>query len=324
MSGTLLSLVGLIIFKLLSAILDTTPRKQLTRWMTLTAPQLGTVFPIFTNLFVIAIAYSIIAPLVLAFATIGIYFFYLAFRYEWLFVYGGKYDTKGLMYPRALQQIFVGLYIAEVCILGIFAIGVGSHPAQAVGPLIMMILLVVFTALYHISLNSALGPLLKYLPKTLETEERRLLAMEDADYEAEEIANHENGKGAYTADGVVKSHRSHGKGPVKKPNMIQKFIRPDIYTDYHTLRKLVPREFAAIEYDERTESDAYHHPATVSQPPLLWIPRDPMGVSRQEVHETNRVIPITDEGAVMNDKNKIAWDPDRAMHAPIYEEKVYY
>lgn len=322
MSGVLLSIVGLILFKLLSNLLDKTPRKKLTRWMTLTAPGLGTVYPIFTNLFVIAIAYSIIAPLVLGFAAIGVYFFYIAYRYEWLFVYGSKYDTKGLMYPRALQQLFVGLYIAELCITGIFGIGLGSAPKQALGPFIMMILLVVFTALYHISLNAALGPLLKYLPKTLETEERRLLAMEDADYEASEIANNGNGQSAHTDHDSKLPTKE--RAPVKKPGMIQKFIRPDVYTDYHTLRKLVPRDFASIQYDDKTESDAYHHPATVSQPPLLWIPRDPMGVSRQEVHDTSRVIPITDEGAVFNDKNQIEWDTERAMEAPIYEEKIYY
>ena len=83
-SGTLVAIVGLILFIVLGKLLDKTPRKMLKRWMTLSAPGLGTVYPIYTNLFVIAIAYAVIAPLVLAFAAIGLFLFYLAYRYEFL------------------------------------------------------------------------------------------------------------------------------------------------------------------------------------------------------------------------------------------------
>ena len=115
-------------------------------------------------MFVIAVCYSVIAPLVLGFAAIGMYLFYFAFRYNLMFVSNADIDTKGKIYPRALQQLFVGLYVAEFCLIGLFAIGSGSS-VGAVGPLILMVLFLVFTALYQISLNSALGPLIEYLPK---------------------------------------------------------------------------------------------------------------------------------------------------------------
>lgn len=57
------------------------------------------------------LAYSIIAPLVLGFAAICFFLFYLAYRYQFLYINGAKFDTKGLMYPRALQQLMVGLYV---------------------------------------------------------------------------------------------------------------------------------------------------------------------------------------------------------------------
>lgn len=78
------AIVALLLFSLLGKILDKTPRKKLARWITLAAPALGTVYPIYTNLFVIAICYAVLAPLVLAFAAIGLYLFYLAYRYEFL------------------------------------------------------------------------------------------------------------------------------------------------------------------------------------------------------------------------------------------------
>ena len=73
-------------------------------------------------------------------------------------------QTKGRVYPRALQQLFVGLYVAEVCLIGLFAISSGTS-VGALGPLILMIIFTIFTALYQVSLNSALTPLIEYLPK---------------------------------------------------------------------------------------------------------------------------------------------------------------
>ena len=52
-AGLLVGLVGLIIAKVLSKLLDSTPRKMYKRWTELAGLGWGTVFPIYTNLFVI-------------------------------------------------------------------------------------------------------------------------------------------------------------------------------------------------------------------------------------------------------------------------------
>ncbi|KAL9628844.1 MAG: hypothetical protein Q9204_005623 [Flavoplaca sp. TL-2023a] len=319
-SAAVLGIAGLIIFRLLGKILDTTPRKMYKRWSTLSALGWGTVFPVYTNLAVIAITYSIIAPLVLGFATIGLYLIYLAYRYNLLFVFNSHIDTKGLVYPRALQQTTTGAYLAIVCLIGLF--GIQAAP----GPIVLMVIFLIFVVLFHISLNSALEPLLKYLPKSLEAEEQSLLVAEDG-----VVAPHSSGtdKGSHVAasNGMTSStdspRKDLGPAPHKKPNFITKFLRPDLYTDYHTLRRLVPRGFADIVYDPVTERDAYYHPSISSQTPLLWIPRDSMGVSRQECHHTGKIIPISDEGAGFNEKGKLTWDAETAR-PPIWQEKIYY
>ena len=38
--------------------------------------------------------------------------FYLAYRYNILFVSETSVDTQGLIYPRALKQLFTGVYLA--------------------------------------------------------------------------------------------------------------------------------------------------------------------------------------------------------------------
>lgn len=307
-SSMLVGLSGLIVFIVLGKLLDKTPRKMYKRWISLSGVGWGTVFPVYTNLFVIAICYSCVAPLVLIFAAIGLYFFYLAYRYNLLYVSNANIDTKGRVYPRALQQIFVGLYVAEICLIGLFAIAT-SASIGALGPLILMIILLIFTALYHISLNSALTPLIDFLPKSLESEERRLFEEEMA----EEAGGKEESRYAKT---------ELGSAPHKKPNFLKKFMRPDIYTDYATMRRMVPKEIE-IRYEEDDEQGAYFHPSITSSAPLLWIPRDPMGVSRQEIRDTGKVIPITDESAHLDAKNKVIWDAEDGR-PPIWQRPVYY
>jgi calcium permeable stress-gated cation channel len=88
------------------------------------------------------------------------------------------------------------------------------------------------------------------------------------------------------------------------------------------MRQLVPKDIA-IEYSKQQEDEAYFNPAIVSPTPLLWVPRDTAGVSRQEVRDTSKVIPITDEGAFLDDKGKIVWDAQEGR-PPVYEEVPYY
>lgn len=265
----------------------------------------------------------------LGFATIGMYLIYLAYRYNLLFVFNAHIDTQGLVYPRALQGLTVGVYLGQLCLIGLFGI------AAAPGPIVLMVVNLVFTALYHISMNSAFGPLLTTLPRSLEAEEESLLNVENGKYSNDEsMADlkglHAVGKNG-TRDVSSSSTAANTKVkalpdvPVKKPNFFTKWLRPDKYTDFHTLRRLVPRNFAEIIYTPETERDAYYNPAVKSPTPLLWIPRDPAGVSRQEVKHTGRVLPITDEGAYFDEKNKIVWDAEKTGgRPPIWEPKVYY
>lgn len=86
---------------------------------------------------------------------------YLSYRYNLIYVYDSEVDTRGLLYPRALKQILIGVYLAEICLIGLFGLrGEG-------GPVFLTVVLLIFTVLVHFSLTEALGPLLFNLPKTL-------------------------------------------------------------------------------------------------------------------------------------------------------------
>lgn len=116
----------------------------------------------------LAISYSCIAPLILGFATAGIYVIYLVYRYNLLYIHNTSIDTRGLVYPRALMQLLVGLYLAEICMIGLFAL------RDAFGPMLLMILFLVLSALVHLSIQDAISPLLYNLPRTLSLESDEL------------------------------------------------------------------------------------------------------------------------------------------------------
>lgn len=67
----------------------------------------------------IAISYALIAPLVLGVAFIGLIIIYTTYRYNLLYIYSSAHDTRGLHYPLALTQTFTGVYLAEICLLGL-------------------------------------------------------------------------------------------------------------------------------------------------------------------------------------------------------------
>ncbi|KAL2176782.1 uncharacterized protein P884DRAFT_300207 [Thermothelomyces heterothallicus CBS 202.75] len=327
-TSVLTQVVGFFIFTLMYKFLANTPRTLYQKWSTLSAISWGSTMPVYTNIVVIAITYSCIAPLMLGWATVAMFLFYFAWRYNVLFVTDTQIDTRGLIYPRAIKQLFTGLYLAELCMIGLYGASV------APGPLVLMVAFLVFTVLFHISLNSALNPLLYNLPLTLLAEEEesgRLLhpeksvSAEPAASTAENKAGSKEDRAAEDLDATearVREAREARKA-AGAGNPFTRFLKPWVYADYAVLRRLVPRSLDLDSYPDEVAANAYYPPSVTSAPPLLWVPRDPAGVSRQEVAHSGRVIPITDEGCELDEKGRLVWDREKTR-PPVWEEKIYY
>ena len=86
-SGALLQIVGVILYKVLGTILDTTPRKMYKRFVTLTGIGWGTVFPVYTLLTVIGkLSRDLLIDLVAKFNSYHIFHYRASgpwFRYYW-------------------------------------------------------------------------------------------------------------------------------------------------------------------------------------------------------------------------------------------------
>lgn len=157
-SGTLLQVVTLILSKFIGKILDSTPRKKWNRYCTLAKPSMGVAYPIMELLVAIALCYSVIAPLILVFSFVGLSLMYLAYIYTLNYVQGFTFDSKGRNYPHALFQVFCGLYLSQVCLIGLFIM------AKTWGPLVLEIVALVATAGAHIWLKRRFIPLIDSVP----------------------------------------------------------------------------------------------------------------------------------------------------------------
>ncbi|KAJ5908701.1 hypothetical protein N7495_001383 [Penicillium taxi] len=292
-SMALVQIASALVFKFVTAFFTYSPRRSFQKWGQLATLSWGNVFPVFTNMGVIALTYSCISPLILGFAFFGLYLVYQAYRYNFLYVYDIEIDTRGLVYPRALQHLLTGLYLAEVCMIGLFAI------KGAVGPLIIMLIFLIGNVLAHISLNEALAPLNTFLPRSLDAEE---------EYQQEK---------EYSRNEMNEQRRR------SKRLAFWRWFHPNVYKDYASLRRKVRRNGSGVQYTAEEMRTAYWEPCISSPAPTLWIPRDQWGISQHEIMNTDPVIRITDEGAHLNGKNNIEWDRDDP-HLPLRNLKTIY
>ena len=200
-AGALVQVMSLISWFILAPLLDNTARQKWRRQTSLPDMQWGTFFPVYTNLAAIGrtrlgiptkkaikkgaikqadsiagLIYSVISPLIMVFNIITFSLFWLVYRYNTLYVTKFRFDTGGLLYPKAINQLFTGLYTMELCLIGLFFLvrnaDENGNPTgtPCKGQAVTMIIVLICTAIYQILLNDAFAPLFRYLPITLEDE----------------------------------------------------------------------------------------------------------------------------------------------------------
>ncbi|KAL7904527.1 hypothetical protein GGI35DRAFT_489760 [Trichoderma velutinum] len=169
-SATLLQAGRLVSWFIVGRLVDKTPRMRWARRHEGDSINWETFFPVYTNFACIGLIYCVIAPLILVCTIITFLLLWLAHGYSITRVSRFEADTGGILYPRAINQTFTGLYVMELCMAGMF-FGVidasGRHTCTVHG--FFMVASLVLTATYQILLNSFFSPLFNYLPVELAT-----------------------------------------------------------------------------------------------------------------------------------------------------------
>ncbi|KAI6785302.1 uncharacterized protein J7T54_006944 [Emericellopsis cladophorae] len=365
-SGTLLQIGTLFIWFILARIMDSTARAKWRRNTTLNSVNWGKFFPVYTNFACIGIIYSIIAPLISIFAIITFSLLWLAQRYSMLYVTRFEHDTGGVLYPRAINQTFTGIYFMEVCVAGLFFIVEDPNGKNVCTPHgVVMLVVVGFTVLYQILLNRSFSPLFRYLPITFEDEavlrdeafqraqNKRLGLEEEYDEEKDgEAPGSPNGvrtprlgsreEEEIEMEELRERRRSHagGKGmrnPVKHVgafakaggNQFRKVTRTDQRAvqyrkkqhakDLEAQRAIGDALYGGMNDDIEDltpdERDllvrhAFKHSALRARRPVVWIPRDDLGISDDEIRRTQAYsenIWISNEGTALDSKTRVVY-----------------
>jgi hypothetical protein len=230
-SGTLLQIGALLMWYVIARILDTTARNKWTRNVTLNEVKWGSFFPTYTNFACIALVYSIVAPLISLFAIGTFSLLWVAQRYAMLYITRFESDTGGVLYPRAINQTFTGLYVMELCLIGLFSIARNeAGDAACANQAIIMTVVLILTVIYQLLLNYSFSPLFRYLPITFEDEavlrddifqraqDKRLgladIADEDEDEEEDEDAPHAQ-LGGGSGSGYRGAHTGHEQAQIE-------------------------------------------------------------------------------------------------------------
>lgn len=168
-ASALLQIKSLFLWFLWAPVNDSTARQKWRRQTKLQNVKWGSFFPQFTNYAVIGIIFSIIAPLIMVFNLMVFSLYWFSQRYNVLYVYQFQMDTGGLLFPTAINQLMTGVYVMEICLIGLFFIAKNEAGDLACIPqAVIMIVVFVITIVYQWLLNDAFRPLFRYLPITLE------------------------------------------------------------------------------------------------------------------------------------------------------------
>lgn len=361
-SGTLLQIGTLIVWFIVARMFDSTARQKWSRNTTLSDVNWGKFFPIYTNFACIGIIYCVIAPLISIFAIITFSLLWIAHRYSMLYVTRFKHDTGGVLYPRAINQTFTGLYFMELCMAGLFFIVKNEHNVNVCTPHgAIMLVCFGFTIIFQILLNRSFSPLFRYLPITFEDEASlRDQAFERAQHrrfgiaEEEEYSEDETHVGGSPTEKSPRHNKRHDdieldelrarkkqnlglRNPVKQVgvwakdggNQIRKITLTDQRAieyrknqrrkDLESQRAIGDALYGGINDDVEDltaeERDvlirhAFKHKALRERRPTVWIPRDDLGISDDEIRKTNAYsehIWISNEGTALDSKTRVVY-----------------
>lgn len=323
-----------------------------------------------------------IAPLIVIFNSITFGLFWFVYRYNTLYVTKFRFDTGGLLFPKAINQLFTGLYVMELCLIGLFfLVRDDKNTVACQGQAITMIIVLILTVGYQYFLNEAFSPLIRYLPITLEDDairrdeefaraqrtrlglpceedededeqqqldERASEDERDGEIELQKItAENENQKNSKNflsknLDAIGNVSKRVASKPVSWADRSQvrrsKYFGANAGLDVpgiQGLREKLAHEaedaeatagtgaqaigralFAGIsdELEDMTPDErdqlvqrAFQHEALRAKRPVIWIPRDDLGVSDDEIYCTQRFskhIWISNEYQALDGKNR--------------------
>lgn len=300
-AGGLLQAVPLIVYYIKLFVLGSTPRSVYKIKYDLRDVFFGTLWPSISLLMVISTGYMIITPVINGIAALAFFLFFFVWKYLflWQLDQPASGDTGGLFFPKAVQHVFVGLYVQQVCLAALFFL---APSAKVMGGL--MIALIILTAFFHIILNSSYSPLVHSLPLSLA---HKSYGMENNNGRASPESSSDGGD--FGGDGVtpdrVESKKTYSNVPIVKnaapTGTVQANSGPGPSQEYG--------DSVPVDGKRNDGPTDFNHPASVEPQRIVWIPDDPLGLGQMEANSLNmKGVQASTEHARMDEKGHVDID----------------
>ncbi|ESK88187.1 duf221 family protein [Moniliophthora roreri MCA 2997] len=171
----LAQLIPMILHFIKKWFLGRTPRQAYGVTFMMPSAEFDTILPRISLLATIGFAYSVLNPLINPLACVSYGMFYIAYKLLFVQVMDqpDAAETAGLYFPMAISNLFVGLYIQQISLAALF-FARASSPIARVPALVqgaMMLVLLGVTVLVQLWIRGSYGPIVKYLPMSLATQD---------------------------------------------------------------------------------------------------------------------------------------------------------
>ena len=263
----------------------------------------------------------------LIFVSITFSFFWVAYRHNYYYVQRNKVDTHGLLFNNAISQLFAGIYVMEIALIGLFLLVRDSRNNVACkSQAIIMIVVLILTAVFHFVMEQNLRPLYEFLPVTVEdaavdAERRRFIAPDDVqdsleqergtsnDLEASGPSQTETRDGGLASRAKMKSMSVTARdartalSKLKRDTMakvadIQLHLlepssvsrRQEVGDQLSAAIAGYPDELIDLTPEARAAqlTAAFQDPVTREPAPIIWIPQDPAGISEDAIKQSQK------------------------------------
>ncbi|KAJ3865912.1 DUF221 family protein [Lentinula novae-zelandiae] len=342
--SALAQLFPLVVYYFGKWFLGRTPRQAFNVTFLMPSADFGTLLPRLSLLATIGLAYSVLNPLINLLASICFGCYYIAWKFLFLQVFDQPTarESGGGYFPMATSNLFVGLYIEQICLACLFFMKVSIADSRyfALAQGVLMLVLVVITIWAHVLLNRSFASLTQYLPMSLATKNLADRFGQDGEVDL------------FSKDFIQNLRKRMGKQPDRKqfdtfatrigndfdfstssggdleagnnnsyvtsttaPNTTTAQSTSDNDSTASRRSEALPTNVnqAESQGDNSPESSedsldehAFDHPSTYVAQPCVWIPRDPLGLSTVLVEYLEEAgVRASDEGAIMDAKGVV-------------------
>jgi len=272
---------------LINPLKDYTPRRKFNRLASIPSYKWGSVYPTFAVLGSIGLIYCILSPLILVFCIFAIFMVLVSFKYSLRYQFNMRNPSEnyGQFYPRAIFQLYFGIYFMEICLIGLFVLSRDENgDANCLTHALITFAFFILTATCHYQFKKMLSRILsKNLPLTL--------------YEPQN-SNDNDGEDEEAIEETVEEAVEEAVDEVERGNVsVLNRARAQL-----NLNPIVPDSAP----NRNLYNDTFHHACFQHNNSIIWIPKDNLELSENELRFLKTMnIECTNENAELTNNGDV-------------------